>query len=65
MDDKERTAAARAARWQNHEPTQKVTARLPLSLVARIHARPEAVSDIIHEAVRAHLDALDEAEKKR
>ena len=63
MDRKAQTAAARAVRWQNHEPTERVSIRLPVSLLDRARARPGPLSDVVHEALRTHLDELDELDR--
>ena len=64
MDSKAQTAAARAVRWQNHEPTERVTVRLPVSLMDRARVRPGRLTDVVLEALRSHLDALDELDQK-
>ena len=63
MDRKAQTAAARAARWKNHVPTERVSLRLPVSLLTRAREHPGTLSEVMHEALRSHLDAVEELDR--
>ena len=49
MDQIARTSAARVARWQDHEPTERVTVRLPTRIVERLKATGRSISEQIRD----------------